>query len=169
MTMDSVSSFRSQAALQGFIEEAKKQGLPEQTSSNHQKQARQKLQDRCHGGQLATASTINGNDITIHFANFLVYSCRLYNLGGSCTQLIQERHHSCPSSPMKPWSLVLYTDMRPSQATFWAELRGRHGHLMPPSKNSNDASAMITFCLPFVCADPMWLQPWMPVWPKSCP
>ncbi len=106
----------SQAALQAIIQLAKKEGLPELSSSNDQRAARVQLVESAHGGHLgpliqeATLAQADGGTMTLPYVNFLVYISKLYSQGGSFTQLLQAKHAQNPSSPDKPWGLTLYTD-----------------------------------------------------------
>ena len=106
----------SQSALQAFIEQAKEHGLPDLSSSNHQREAREHLLEQCHGGQLGPllqqteVQTTDGSSTTMFFIHLLVYLTSMYHLGGSFTQLMQQRHATHPSSPTKPWDLIIYCD-----------------------------------------------------------
>ena len=106
----------SQSALAGFVKAVKEQGLPEASSSNDQRKARQQLLQSCDGGpmgpliQQAELPMSEGATVTIHFANLLVYITSLFHMGGSFHDLVQRKHQSNPSSVDKPWSLILYCD-----------------------------------------------------------
>ncbi|CAE7515104.1 unnamed protein product, partial [Symbiodinium sp. CCMP2592] len=123
----------SQSALAAFVEVAKEQGLPEKSSSNDQRKAREELLQSCHGGLLgpliqeAEVTTDDGAKVTMYFANLLVYLASLFQMGGSFHDLIQRKHRANPSSVSKPWQLILYADevipgnvLGPAQRKFWA-------------------------------------------------
>ncbi|CAE7256692.1 unnamed protein product [Symbiodinium sp. CCMP2592] len=123
----------SQSALAAFVEVAKEQGLPEKSSSNDQRKAREELLQSCHGGLLgpliqeAEVTTDAGAKVTMYFANLLVYLASLFQMGGSFHDLIQRKHRANPSSVSKPWQLILYADevipgnvLGPAQRKFWA-------------------------------------------------
>ena len=105
----------SQAALHAILAEVKDQGLPEYTSSDHQRQARQQLLEDCHGGglgpllQSAQLDTSNGHQPMV-FCHLLVYLIALYARGGSFQKLLQAKHYQTPSSVERPWSMILYLD-----------------------------------------------------------
>ena len=106
----------SQSALAAFVQAVKDHGLPEASSSNDQRRAREELLDSCHGGALgpliqeAKLTTSDGAPVTIYFASFLVYLASLFQMGGSFHDLLQRKHQSNPSSVHRPWSLILYSD-----------------------------------------------------------
>ncbi|CAE7828917.1 unnamed protein product [Symbiodinium sp. CCMP2592] len=106
----------SQSALAGFVKAAKEQGLPEASSSNDQRKARQQLLESCDGGPLgpliqqAELPMSDGATVTIHFANLLVFITSLFAMGGSFHDLLQRKHAAKPSSLDQPWSLILYCD-----------------------------------------------------------
>ena len=106
----------SQSALQAILQEVEDQGLPELHSSEHQREARQQLLADCHGGSLgpliqtAQVETNAGAMVPFAFTSLLVYLASLYSRGGSFQKLLQSKHHATPSSPLSPWSLVLYLD-----------------------------------------------------------
>ncbi|CAE7620094.1 unnamed protein product, partial [Symbiodinium microadriaticum] len=112
---------------------AKEQGLPEKSSSNDQRKARDELLHSCHGGPLgpliqeAEVATDDGGKVTMYFANLLVYLASLFHMGGSFHDLLQRKHRAKPSSVSKPWQLILYSDevipgnvLGPAQRKLWA-------------------------------------------------
>ena len=106
----------SQSALAAILEKAKKSGMPDLRSSNHQREARLQLLDGCHGGALgpliqeANLVKDDGATTTMFFANLLVYMMAIYNHNGAWTQLVQQCHANCPSSIDHPWGLITYCD-----------------------------------------------------------
>ena len=133
LTFKAALPAHSQSALAAFVEVAKEQGLPEKSSSNDQRKARDELLHSCHGGPLgpliqeAEVATDDGGKVTMYFANLLVYLASLFHMGGSFHDLLQRKHRAKPSSVSKPWQLILYSDevipgnvLGPAQRKLWA-------------------------------------------------
>ena len=106
----------SQAALESILNECKKSGIPELTSSKDQRAARRQLLDSMHGGQLgpllqtAEVQALDGSTQNMVYCNALCYIAALYAKGGSFTELLQACHKKRPSSSFEPYSLILYSD-----------------------------------------------------------
>ena len=133
LTFKAALPAHSQSALAAFVDAAKEQGLPEKSSSNDQRKARDELLQSCHGGPLgpliqeAEVTTDDGAKVTMYFANLLVYLASLFQMGGSFHDLVQRKHRANPSSVSKPWQLSIYSDevipgnvLGPAQRKLWA-------------------------------------------------
>ena len=133
LTFKAALPAHSQSALAAFVDAAKEQGLPEKSSSNDQRKARDELLQSCHGGPLgpliqeAEVTTDDGAKVTMYFANLLVYLASLFQMGGSFHDLVQRKHRANPSSVSKPWQLIIYSDevipgnvLGPAQRKLWA-------------------------------------------------
>ena len=130
----------SQSALQAFIEQAKEHGLPDLSSSNHQREAREHLLEQCHGGQLGPllqqteVQTTDGSSTTMFFIHLLLHLTSMYHLGGS----FSSRSRDMPPilQAQQSHGISLFIVMRSSQAMSWAGQRGKHGQSMPVSSTS---------------------------------
>ena len=106
----------SQTALHAMVQEAKSSGLPEVSSSKHQREARRELLKTCHGGALgpliqeAPLQQVDGSPSTFVFTSLLTYLSALFSRGNSFQKLLASRHQACPSSTSRPWRLVMYLD-----------------------------------------------------------
>ena len=94
----------SQSALAAILDKAKKSGIPDLHSSNHQKEARLQLLDDCHGGALgpliqeanlvkddgATTTMFFGKPVGLHDGN------------------LQPQWCMDPACPAKPWCLPIF-------------------------------------------------------------
>ena len=108
--------YHSQTALHAMVQEAKSSGLPEVSSSKHQREARRELLKTCHGGALgpliqeAPLQQVDGSPSTFVFTSLLTYLSALFSRGNSFQKLLASRHEACPSSTSKPWRRVMYLD-----------------------------------------------------------
>ena len=108
--------YHSQTALHAMVQEAKSSGLPEVSSSKHQREARRELLKTCHGGALgpliqeAPLHQVDGSPSTFVFTSLLTYLSALFSRGNSFQKLLASRHEACPSSTSKPWRRVMYLD-----------------------------------------------------------
>ena len=106
----------SQASLHAMVQEANKTGLPELSSSKHQREARRELLDTCDGGALGpliqscNVENTHGNPVQVCFTNLLTYLVALFARGGAFHNLLKQQHEHHPSSAAKPWHMVLYLD-----------------------------------------------------------
>ena len=106
----------SQASLHAMVQEANKTGLPEVSSGKHQRQARRELLASCDGGALGpliqseNAQDAQGKPVQVSFTNLLTYLVALFARGGSFHQLVKKQHQLHPSSPARPWQMILYLD-----------------------------------------------------------
>ena len=106
----------SQASLHAMVQEANKTGLPELSSSKHQREARRELLDTCDGGALGpliqscNVENTHGNPVQVCFTNLLTYLVALFARGGAFHKLLKQQHEHHPSSAAKPWHMVLYLD-----------------------------------------------------------
>lgn len=102
----------SQALLEAIVKEIEAHGLPEVSSSKHQREARQQLLASFHGPLIreGTLTKADGNQVRVPHCSFLVYLSQLFHQGGSFHELLLSKHQKCPSSPERPWGLTLYAD-----------------------------------------------------------
>ena len=85
--------FHSQSSLHAMIEEF--------STPKHQREARRQTIAGCHG---------DGEPAPFVFSSLLTYLVALFARGGSWAQLLSTVHAQCPSSPSKPWRLIVYLD-----------------------------------------------------------
>ena len=106
--------FCSQSALEGILDLASKEGIPE---SHKRKQIRQSVEQtiealNTYGPLLvaATAMTLAEGPMDIVFANIFSYIAGAYAAGGCFATFLEEVHSNNPSGYNTPWHCVLYAD-----------------------------------------------------------
>ena len=106
--------FCSQSALEGILDLASKEGIPE---NYKRKQIRQSVEQTIEGlntyGPLlvaATAMTLAEEPMEIVFANIFSYIAGAYAAGGCFANFLEEVHSKNPSGYNNPWHCVLYAD-----------------------------------------------------------
>lgn len=106
--------FCSQSALEGILDLASKEGIPENFK---RKQIRQSVEQtieslNTYGPLLvaATAMTLAEEPMEIVFANIFSYIAGAYAAGGCFANFLEEVHSKNPSGYNNPWHCVLYAD-----------------------------------------------------------
>ena len=106
--------FCSQSALEGILDLASKEGIPE---NYKRKQIRQSVEQtieslNTYGPLLvaATAMTLAEEPMEIVFANIFSYIAGAYAAGGCFANFLDMVHSNNPSGYHNPWKCVLYAD-----------------------------------------------------------
>ena len=106
--------FCSQSALEAILDLAAKEGIPDSHKRKQQRESTEQVIGRCsaYGPLLvtATAMTLTNQPVDILFANIFSYLFGAYAAGGAFAEYLDKVHRQCPSSFMKPWKCILYSD-----------------------------------------------------------
>ena len=104
----------SQSALSAILDQVRKEGLPEKSSTKDFRQASEELLNDMdwHGPlwQTAEAHTLDGKTISLQFVNVLSLLAGLYNADGCFTHYLDKVFAKTPSSLEEPWPACLYSD-----------------------------------------------------------
>lgn len=106
--------FCSQSALEGILDLASKEGIPE----NHKRKQIKESVEQVIGGLntygpllvAATAMTLAKGPMDIVFANVFSYIAGAYAAGGCFANFLEEVHNHNPSTFTAPWHCILYAD-----------------------------------------------------------
>ena len=117
----------SQTAFAALVDDIERHGLPELYSRDAQRDARTLIAnaETPYGKVIVDMDLIGPHGSKqLPFVNLSAFLHVAYCNAAGFRSLIRDRHAACPSSPIKPWRLILYSDeVTPSVALPYVDRR----------------------------------------------